>query len=207
MPFSAQIQGLLADYRDRPLPLGVLLHRSGEQGFGLLSTVLTLPFLIFIPPGLSTMVALVVAMLGWQMGMGRREPWLPPRYARLELSPQVLHGVLKNLTRLLHPLERILRPRWFACSRHPLVRRGIGFSIAWCALLLAIPVPPVIPLTNIIPTVAIVTMALAVMEEDGLVMILGLAMAVGTTIYFALMAGLIVAAFATLWQRLISRTP
>jgi len=203
MPFSTQIHGLLEDYQDRPLPLGVLLHRAGDQGFGLLSTVLSLPFLIFIPPGLSTMVALVVAMLGWQMGLGLSEPWLPPRYARLELSPQVLHGVLKNLTRLLHPLERILRPRWLGCSRHPLVRRGIGFCIAWCALLLAIPVPPVIPLTNIIPTVAIVTMALAVMEEDGVVMLLGFGMTIATTIYFGLMAGLILAAFQSMAGRLL----
>jgi len=202
MPFSAQIQEILKDYEDHPLPLGVLLHRAGEQGFGLLTTVLSLPFLIFIPPGLSTMVALVVAMLGWQMGMGRDEPWLPPRYARLQLSPQILHGVLKNLTRLLHPLERVLRPRWLRCSRHSLVRRGIGFCVAWCGLLLAIPIPPVIPLTNIIPTLAIVTMALAVMEEDGVVMILGFGITAGTTVYFGLMAGLILAAFRSIVEQL-----
>jgi len=111
MPFSTQIHGLLEDYQDRPLPLGVLLHRAGDQGFGLLSTVLSLPFLIFIPPGLSTMVALVVAMLGWQMGLGLSEPWLPPQVRSLGIiSPSTPWGSQKSHPTLASPRANFTSP-------------------------------------------------------------------------------------------------
>ncbi|GAB4213540.1 MAG: exopolysaccharide biosynthesis protein [Synechococcales cyanobacterium] len=195
MPFSQRLQELLQDYADQPLRLGTLLERSGEEGFGLLSATLSLPFLIFVPPGLSTIVALVVALLGWQMGMGRHQPWLPRRYAQLELPPALTQGLLKNLTRLLRPLERIMRPRWPRLSQHPVARRSLGFCIAWAALLMAIPVPPVIPLTNIFPSCTIVIIALAVMEGDGLLMVVGFGLTLATTVYFVAMAGLIVTVF------------
>lgn len=212
MKFSKELQTLLAEYSGQPLSCNTLLKRSGEQGFGLMITFLTLPFLIPVPlVGISTLLNLASFLLGMQLGLGFHQPWLPnavifgqilcPKkqqwITRLHLSPAVTSRLLKNLDWLLHSLERVVRPRLEVLARHGLSRRLIGFCVAWCAALSALPLP--IPFTNKVPALAMLFLAVGMLEFDGILICFGYATVVLTTVLFAILGNII-------WEMLISWT-
>ncbi len=184
MKFSREIRSLLADYAGQPLPLKILLERSGEHGFGMMVTLLTLPLLVPVPlVGISTLLNVGAFLLGVQLGLGFHRPWLPARVIRIQLSPAVSAGLLKSLNRLLHPLERLVKPRLQILTRNDLSRRLIGFCIAWCAALTVLPLP--IPFTNKVPALATLFLAVGTIEFDGILILIGYATVVATTVLFA----------------------
>jgi len=192
MKLSETIESLLAEYHDRPFPVGLLVARTGEQGFGLISGLLTLPLILPVPiplAGLSTVLGLGVIVSGLQLANGKHEPYLPPFIARFELSPAFSQTVLKNLGRLLHPVERLARTRLLNVSYNGSLRRFSGLCMAWCAVLMALPLP--IPFTNLIPAYTILFFAIGLLELDGLLFLMGFAMTALTTVFFFSIGSLI----------------
>lgn len=196
MKFSREIQTLLADYTGQPLPFKVLLKRTEEHGFGMMITFLTLPFLLPVPlVGISTLLNIGSLLLGVQLGLGFHRVWLPERIVRLHISSALSTAFLKNLNRLLHPLERLVRPRLEVLTLSGLSRRSIGICIAWCSALTALPLP--IPFTNKVPALAMLFLAVGMIEFDGIFILIGYAMVVATTLLYAVLGAII-------WEMLIS---
>ena len=201
MKFSREIQTLLADYTGQPLPFKVLLKRTEEHGFGMMITLLTLPFLIPVPlVGISTLLNIGSFLLGVQLGLGFHRPWLPERIVRIQLSPALSTGLLKNFNRLLHPLERLVRPRLEVLTLSGLSRRSIGICIAWCSALTALPLP--IPFTNKVPALAMLFLAVGMIEFDGIFILIGYAMVVATTLLYAVL-GTIIWEMMESWGKLL----
>ena len=186
MKLSDNIQSLLEEYQNQPLPLGKVLECTGEKGFGLISGLLTLPMLIPIPvplAGFSTLVGAGIIFIGLQLALGARQPRLPSFIARLELSPAFSQALLSNLNRILHPLERLARTRLVVVSRHRLLRRFHGICLVWNAILLALPLP--VPFTNLLPAYTILVFAIGLLESDGLLLLIGYGLTGATTTFFA----------------------
>ena len=76
--------------------------------------------------------------------------------------------------------------------------------LAFLAFLLVCPVPGVIPFTNSLPTYAIIAIAAGVMEEDGVCLLYGYALTIATWVYFALIAGGIIALLITYYERILA---
>lgn len=194
MKLSENIQSLLEDYQHQSLPLGTLLERTGEKGFGLVIGLLTLPMLIPIPiplAGFSTLVGSGIIFLGLQLALDFHQPRLPPFLARLELSPAISQAILHNLNRILHPIERLARTRLEVISRYWLLRRLHGCCLVWNALLLALPLP--VPFTNLLPAYTILFFAIGLLESDGLLLLIGYALTGATTTFFAsILTGLVI---------------
>jgi hypothetical protein len=194
MKLSQLLSQLLVEYTDKPLPLSVLLEKVGNSGFGTIAGMLTIPMLIPLPiplPGFSALVGIGIILVGCQLALGYDKPYLPQRIARIELSPAASQKILKQIDRLLQPLERMSRHRlstfsnsWWGC-------RISGACLAWDALLMSLPLP--IPLTNLAPAYTILFLAIGLIEFDGLFILIGYGMTVATTIFFASIAG-------TIWQ-------
>jgi hypothetical protein len=194
MKLSQILSQLLVEYTDRPLPLSVLLERSGTNGFGTIVGILTIPMLIPLPiplPGFSALVGSGIILLGCQLALGYTQPYLPQRIARIELSPAASQKLLKNINRLLQPLERMSRHRFSRFSNSWWGYRITGICLAWDALLMSLPLP--IPLTNLLPAYTILFLAIGLLEVDGLFILIGYGMTIATTIFFASIAG-------TIWQ-------
>lgn len=194
MKLSQILSQLLVEYSDRPLPLSILLERSGTNGFGTIAGILTIPMLIPLPiplAGFSALVGSGIILVGCQLALGYSKPWLPRRIARLELSPAASQKLLKNINRLLQPLERMSRNRFSRFSNSFWGYRITGICLAWDALLMSLPLP--IPLTNLIPAYTILFLAIGLLELDGLFILIGYGMTMATNIFFASIAG-------TIWQ-------
>ncbi len=194
MKLSQLLSQLLVEYTDKPLPLAMLLEKVGNSGFGTIAGILIIPMLIPLPipvAGFSTLFGSGIVLVGCQLALGYEKPYLPKRIARLELSPAACQKILKQIDRLLRPLERMSRHRLSKFSNSSLGCRISGACLAWAALLMSLPLP--IPLTNLIPAYTILFLAIGLLEFDGLFILIGYGMTMATTIFFASIAG-------TIWQ-------
>ena len=198
MKLSQTLSQLLVEYADRPLPLHVLLKQARNNGFGTIAGMLTIPMLIPIPiplAGFSALMGSGIILVGCQLALGYDRPLLPQRIDRLELSPAASQKLLKNVDRLLQPIERIARHRLSRFSNSWWGYRIIGICLTWNALLMSLPLP--IPFTNLLPAYTILFLAIGLLESDGLFILFGYAMTTATTIFFVSITG-------TIWQ-LINR--
>lgn len=204
MKLSQVLSQLLVEYTDRALPLSVVLTQVGNSGFGTISGLLTIPMLIPLPiplPGFSALVGIGIILVGCQLAAGYDKPYLPKRIARIELSPAASEKLLKNINRLLQPLERMSRNRFSKFSNSWWGCRISGACLAWDALLMSLPLP--IPLTNLVPAYTILFLAIGLLEFDGLFILIGYGMTVATTLFFASIAGTIWQLAYHWWQMLV----
>jgi hypothetical protein len=205
MKLSQTLSQLLIEYTDRSLPLQALLTRAGNNGFGMISGMLTIPMLIPLPfplPGFSALVGIGIILVGCQLAIGYDKPYLPARIARQELSPAASQTLLKNINRLLQPIERMARQRLPRFSNSWWGYRISGSCLAWNALLMSLPLP--IPLTNLLPAYTILFLAIGLLELDGLFILIGYAMTTVTTLFFASITGTIWQLASHWWQLMVN---
>jgi hypothetical protein len=165
---------------DRPetITVGELVDKAAHSGFGFLVAVLSLIAIPFF--GLSTPFGLAIALVGTQLLVGRRRPWLPKRARARPLKMMMLDRVLGIVNRRLRWLAASTRERW-----QPVVSpRLVGFGIVLLGLGLALPLP--IPGSNMIFLVPIMVYAIGLLEGDGLWIVLAhLATLVNVALMFA----------------------
>jgi hypothetical protein len=174
------------------LTVGELVDRAAEAGFGFLVGVLTLIAIPFF--GLSTPFGLAIALIGIQLVVGLRRPWLPKRARRRELSLAMLDRVAGILARRTKWLSRSTRRRWELL----LTPRLVGLGIVLLALGLALPLP--ISGSNMIFLVPLFVYAVGLLERDGVWIALG---HLGTVIDMALLASFgatVVAVLERAWR-------
>lgn len=181
LSFSQEIKSLLELLAEQHLTLGDILLKTSQRGFSLVIALLVLPFLFPMPPGAAGPFGAACLILSVQMVLGRRSPWLPKRIARYKFPRPFAQFLLQNLRRVTRVVEKIARPRLSKIAHHPLIWRINGFCISWLTILLMSP----IPLTNPIPTVGILLLAIATIESDGLLICLSYVLTILITAIFA----------------------
>ncbi|MGC1309928.1 MAG: exopolysaccharide biosynthesis protein [Phormidesmis sp.] len=170
--FSQELILLLEKERDRPLTLGVILAETSERSFSLVIILLIFPFLLPMIPGATTVLGSACLFLSLQMAKGQHTPWLPARIARFELSEPLVTRLLGGLRRGAKTFERLTKPRWSRLVVNNRAWQLNGICISWLTLLLMLPVP----LTNPIPAIGILLLAISTIEMDGLLMVVGYAL-------------------------------
>jgi hypothetical protein len=172
-PLTDALRAFQASSAGRTVSLGELADALKERGTAVLIILLAAPFVPPIPlPGLSLLFGVALALLGPRLGL-RRKPWLPRFLLRRPISPQRLATIVRATERVARPIERLLRPRWLWLARPPM-ELVAGLAISACALILFPPFP--MPFANAFPSLAIVLLALGLMERDGLAVAAGYVM-------------------------------
>jgi hypothetical protein len=123
-----------------------------------------IPFLV----GIQSFVALPIALLAGQMVVGQRRPWLPRRIRVQTISMSTFRKMTKAVIPWLLRIERLAKPRL-----RFLAGRGAEPLLAILMLIFAAIVAIPGPGTNGVPGVAIALMALAMIERDGVLAIIG----------------------------------
>ena len=153
-----------------PISFGRILDELGERSFGLLLIVLALPNCIPFPgvPGVSFVTGMAILYISIQLILARGEPALPAWLNRKSFSRGQLSHFIVKTNPLLRWLEKPIRPRL-----SPLVagsgERIIGLVALVHAITLALP----IPMGNLPQGIALILLALALIELDGLMAIFG----------------------------------
>lgn len=183
LQFSQDIERLLTKSAAESITIAEIFQETGERGISLIVSLLALPFLFPMPPGLSGVMGSGCFCLAIQMAWGRKSPWLPQQIAQYKFPRSVSQKLLKNLRRITVWLERIVRPRWQQIATNRYIWRTNGFCIAWLSILLMLP----FPLTNPLPATTILLLAVANLEADGLLMGIGYLLTLCNTIFFCFM--------------------
>jgi hypothetical protein len=164
------------------ITLRQLLALLGEQGFLVFCIFLTIPFVLPIQiPGSSTFLGLPIAMVALGITTNR-VPRFPQWLMERQITSTQLNPVLKHGARFFAKIEQWVCPRWFALSENTLVKRVTGLLLLLAASLLALPL--FIPFSNVLPALAILLLTVGILECDGLVIVIGYVVTLGTALYF-----------------------
>jgi hypothetical protein len=178
--------------RPAHLTMGELVDKAAEAGFGFLVGILCLIAIPFF--GLSTPFGLAIALIGSQMIIGRKKPWLPERARKRELSMEMLDKVAGIMARRTRWIARATRRRWEML----ISTRLVGIGITLLALGLALPLP--IPGSNLVFLVPIFIYAIGVLERDGVWILVGhIALFVDAGLLF-LFGNAVVAVLSRIWH-------
>ncbi|MBI5942234.1 MAG: exopolysaccharide biosynthesis protein [Caulobacterales bacterium] len=183
---------LLADIGDDPDPqvtVGEIVHRLGRRSFGALLFVFSAPNWLPLPPGSSTFLALPLLLLAPQIALGIRGPWLPGFVDRRTLKRADLANGLNKLIPTLRKIEKVSRPR-LTFLFGPLGDRLIGLTVTLLSLVLLLP----IFLGNMAPAAAIAAFGLALVQRDGILALIGYAIA-GVSVGLLVVGWQVAAAF------------
>jgi len=155
---------------DDKVTFGDMVDALGERGFGVLLILLALPNCIPFPgvPGVSFVTGMAIFYIGIQLILARDEPALPAWLNRKSFTRVQLSGFISKTTPLLRWLEKPVRPRLPSLVTGP-GERIIGVVALIHAITLALP----IPMGNLPQGIALILLALALIELDGLMAILG----------------------------------
>ena len=148
------------------LRLGDVFSGLGKRSFGMLLFVSTLPAFIPIPGVGGAISGPLVILIGAQLLVGLREPWLPKFIAKRGPHRHAMARFRNILAPWLTRLERLVHPRADTLLDHRLASALSGLMLILLGLLLALP----IPLTNYLFGGLLLLFALALLERDGWLM-------------------------------------
>lgn len=201
---SDELESLLAVAPGQPMTLRAIVEHLHFRGLPALVVLLCIPFLFPVAiPGLSVPFGIAIALCGLRLGLGHNF-WMPDFLLRREISYDVLKKLVGSAAGLYRKIEKLVRPRMHFLQRWPGMINLMGFMIMIGGILLSLPIPPPFPLTNTIPGLAIIFMALGIMERDGVCTLVGYAFAVAGLVYIGLIFVLGAAGAQHLWHWLTS---
>ncbi len=172
-PTEAAISQELAQLaKEAPAPTATLdwvLQHLHERAFGLFLLILALPCCIPFLYGIPQVVALPLMFVSAQILIGRQTPWLPRKLAQRAVSKEGLENLSRRAGPWLRRLEALSRPRLTALTHKP-VDRLVGLGLVLFSASILVPLPG----TNSVPGVAVVIIAMGLLQRDGILILLGL---------------------------------
>ncbi len=175
------LTGLLADLaalaegRDR-VSLDEVLATIGTRGFG--PPIVVLALILILPmgmvPGMPGAVALTLAAIAVQLGLGGRRLRPPRRLREARIAARHLRAVVRRLGPLARWSGRVLRPRWrrLAATRLAALLLAVAL-LATAAVVFVLGFIPGLPFALAWPLLLI---GLGLTARDGLAVAIGLAL-------------------------------
>lgn len=174
--------------------LGQVFGGLGRRSFGMLLFIATLPAFIPVPGLAGAASGPLVMLIGAQLLVGRRTPWLPGAIARRGPRRRTLQRFRDRIAPWLGRLERRIRPRNPELLDHRMAAAWTGLLLLLLGLLLSLP----IPFTNYVFGVLLLLFALALLERDGRLMAVAWMLGAVAVAASALLSGQIAAWVAPL---------
>ena len=165
VPTSVQLSRMLDRAEGAVVSIGWLMEQLGRRSLGFTLLVMAV---IGLLPGVSMFMGPLVAWLAVQMVLGHEAAALPQFVARRSVPVDRLARVIGRVTPGLAWIERLVQPRWPMCFQ--IARPLTGLVTLLLGLSLLLPVP----FTQVVTAPAIMLLALAYLEEDGIALLVAL---------------------------------
>jgi hypothetical protein len=181
---SAVLRSVIDSAVGEEITIRQIIEAFGERAFGFVLILFSLPNCVPAPPGVAGIVGTPVLIFGIQMMLGHHRPWLPDVILRRSVSVAKFRRLIDVAEPRLKWLESFCKPRqtWLFNATGD---RVVGLFAFLAALSVLIPFPG----TNFPPSIALVIVSIAVMEEDGLLLILGYLIGAAGLAYTAAVTG------------------
>ncbi|MGY1457397.1 MULTISPECIES: exopolysaccharide biosynthesis protein [unclassified Luteimonas] len=198
-PAQASVRAVLAALAAGPaddvVTLRSVMEGLGGSLFGMLLFIATLPAFLPIPGVAGALSGPLVSVIGLQLLVCMRRPWLPRMVA--DRGPR--RGTLARFEHRIAPwlkrLERVVRPRLPRMIYHPAATMVTGLLLVLLGILLALP----IPFTNYVFGLLLLAYALALVERDGALMLVAWGAGLAAITVFGITGGTL-AALAAEWM-------
>lgn len=166
------------------ISLAEVLELMGQDGQLLFCVFLTIPFMVPVSiPGVSTVFGLAILLIGFGL-MRRSTPWLPARLLRRRFSSAKLRAALDAGLIWVMRLEKISRPRLLGLTHGSGMLFVNGLMVIVGGVLLMMPFG-FVPFSNTLPGLAVLLLAIGMLQRDGWCVLLGYATNFLTAVYFA----------------------
>ena len=157
-----------------------IMDISGRKSFGfflLLAGVITLAPLIGDIPGVPTLMGAFVIIISVQLLVRRDNVWLPAVMRNHTVEQQKILKALNRLEPVMRFIDRVLKPRISFMTKGVMQYLIAGICVAIAAVM---PVMEFVPFSANIAGVILTVFGLALLANDGLLVILAIAV-LGTT--------------------------
>lgn len=194
---SHGLRTLLAEDFDRVLTLREVFEYLAGRGHAALMVVMAL--LTWLP-GISVVTGPILVFVGLRFAFGQR-PWLPRWLLERRIQRSTIASMADKCEALERRTSRLLRPRAIGLVRNLWLQRALGVAVAICGVLLPLP----IPFTNFPLALPVIIIGLALIEDDGLYAVIGLALALLVFSSLAAATWFGGAGLGHLWHRYFTR--
>lgn len=194
----ALLDSLAQGNPDDLLTLRDLLAGLGRRAFGMLLFVASLPAFIPIPIG-GVIAGPLVVLIGAQLLIGLRRPWLPGFIARRGPRRDAMARFDRRISPWLGRLEHLIRPRLTGMLDHRAATMFTGLLLVLLGVLTSLP----IPLTNMLFGALLLVFALALLERDGVLMLASWVAGIAAVAVFGVLSGTLAAQATQFLDRFI----
>lgn len=179
----------LCDGPPGPIRVRDIVDHFGHRAFGAVLFVFSVPNLLPLPPGSSTILGAPLVLISPQLAIGARRPWLPRSVGDRSIDRSALSQTFSRLIPSLEKVETLLAPR-LSFLFGPVGDRVIGLMCFLLSLVLILP----IPFGNMLPAASISAFALALTQRDGIFALVGYLLTASSFGVLALSAATVYAA-------------
>jgi hypothetical protein len=165
IPTSTLLARLMADAPPDRTNIGWFVSQLEQRSFGLLVMVMAI---VGLTPGIASLSGFLLAIPSIEMILGRESPTLPAFLARRSISTPHFARWIARIIPPLRYAEALAHPRWQMAPNA--TKRIVGIINLIMAVTITLP----FPFAYVIPTLAIILIAFAYLEEDGLLLCIGL---------------------------------
>lgn len=167
---SEEFRRLAFSCTEKAMSLKELAQQTESRSQALLTLILSVPFLFFIPlPGLSIILGVFIMINGLRIAANKKL-WFPDILMRKRVSAYSLKKAFLIAERWAIRVERLVKPRGEIFHKHPFFIRLTGVMLMCCGFFLALPLPPG---TNFLPGLTTFILSLGLLEEDGYCLLVG----------------------------------
>jgi len=146
-------------------PLSGLFSALEQRSFG---GVIVLLSIVGLLPGISIAAGIALIFIAVQMLLNYSSPSLPAFINDRKINTNRLRKTMRRPLHYLDRMEKIIKPRWRVLSRQAAVK-----FIAVLIILLALVMITPLPLSNLLPSIALLLIALGLLEQDGIIIAIG----------------------------------
>lgn len=164
VPTSSALVQLMEQAPADKVSLGWLIDHLQKRAFGLLLLILSV---LGLAPGVATFIGVVIAIPAVEMMLGRQRPVLPQFLTKRAVSTKTFVRVVSRLIPSFRFLETMVRPRFHVTFRA--ASQVVGLVVLLLAITLFAPFP-----FNVLPTLAIMLISFAYLQEDGVLLCISL---------------------------------
>ena len=169
-------------FAESDIRLRDILQVLGERGLASALLILALPQMLPLPLGVSNLLAVPMALVAFQIALGRHSLWLPAWLLDRPVPRERVVHASQRMVPLLRRIEMVVKPRLLILFA-PLSLHAIGVLVALVAVVSLAP----LPLTGWLPGCAIIVAALGILERDGVVVLIGLTLGLAAIAVFLLL--------------------
>lgn len=163
---SSLLKSLLSQNTEKFIHLGYLIEQFKGRSFGGLLLMLSILALL---PIISFVAGMLILIVGVQMLLGISIPVLPNFIIDKKVDKRNFEDYVNKALPWLVKSEHYIRPRWLGLTK-PFIQRCLGLLIILLALVSLMP----LPLSNMPPSIALILIALGIMERDGILLTIGI---------------------------------